>query len=76
MSGIEKEVDKLGKIVIPKQYRNKLGIMDNDKLTVSLVDTKIVLSPTQRRCILCEEKLLTESERICAACTARIKNTE
>ena len=31
MDGIEKEIDALGRVVIPIEFRNKLGIDKNEK---------------------------------------------
>ena len=74
--GIEKIVDKLGRIVLPIEYRQQLGINTDDKVIVSLVDNKISISPIKRVCALCGAEILnTEGVRVCEACTKIIKET-
>ena len=36
MSGIEKDVDRLGRIVVPMEYRKKLGITEGSKIVFFL----------------------------------------
>lgn len=45
MNGIEKEVDNLGRVVIPMEFRKRLGIVSNSKVMVSLEGDIIVFSP-------------------------------
>ncbi|WP_457548814.1 AbrB/MazE/SpoVT family DNA-binding domain-containing protein [Archaeoglobus sp.] len=37
------KVDKFGRIVIPKEIRNRLGIHENTELTLTVKDDEIVL---------------------------------
>lgn len=41
---MNRKFDKLGRIVIPKEMRNKLGLKNGDEATIELVDNKIVIS--------------------------------
>ncbi|HPF82866.1 MAG TPA: AbrB/MazE/SpoVT family DNA-binding domain-containing protein [Bacilli bacterium] len=40
---INKKIDSLGRIVIPKEIRNKLHILDQENLDISLLDDQIVI---------------------------------
>ena len=74
--GIEKIVDKLGRIVLPIEYRQQLGINTDDKVIVSLVDNQISISPIKSVCALCGAEILNaEGLRVCEACTKIIKET-
>ena len=52
MIGIEKEIDDLGRIVIPKAYRDCLGLEQGDKVTLLLSDLNIVISASKSFCAL------------------------
>ncbi|MBQ7344414.1 MAG: AbrB/MazE/SpoVT family DNA-binding domain-containing protein [Clostridia bacterium] len=74
MSGIERSVDKLGRIVLPIKYREKLGIKTDDKVIISLEKGMITVSPAEGVCALCGAEI-TEScrLRVCRTCIKRIK---
>lgn len=40
-SGLERHLDDLGRIVIPKEMRNKLNFEKNEKLSISLFENHI-----------------------------------
>ena len=75
MSGIERNVDKLGRIVLPKKYRQKLGIQPDDKVIVRLDKGVITVSPSKRICALCGGEVKAASiQRICDLCIQEIKD--
>lgn len=41
---MNRKFDELGRIVIPKEMRNKLGLKNGDEATIELIDDKIVIS--------------------------------
>ena len=74
MSGIEKEIDNLGRVVLPADFRHRLGLSRNDKVLVSLERSSIVISPLKGRCALCENLLEgTEPLALCPDCAAKVK---
>ena len=74
MSGIEREVDSLGRVVIPMELRKKLAIESNSRVMVSLQDGMIVISPVEKHCALCGEKIGKKHKfRLCDRCIERIK---
>ena len=44
MDGIEKEIDDLGRIVIPVKFRKKLGVEKNSKVILSLNGDTVCIS--------------------------------
>ena len=74
MNGIEKEIDGLGRVVIPSKIRSKLGIEAKSKVLVSLENDSIVISVASKRCLLCGEKTENEQKiQLCHNCILRIK---
>ena len=77
MNEIEKEIDNLGRVVIPIGFRNKLGIKSKDKVLVSLKEQAIIITAAEGRCSLCGIKLSEEkSIALCTACIEKVKSMD
>ena len=75
MDGIEKNIDKLGRVVIPIEYRKALGIEIDSCVTISRHGQEIIISAAQTSCALCGEKTeLSPKYRLCKKCVLDIKN--
>ena len=48
-----KRIDNLGRIVIPKEIRQKLEIKTGDAFDISVEDGLIVLEPSNKKCFSC-----------------------
>ena len=54
--GITRTVDKMGRVVIPKELRDQLNIKDNvDKFEITVEGEKVILRKYQPTCIFCNE---------------------
>ena len=77
MSGIERKIDNLGRIVIPISYRKALGLNNEDSVTVSLENGNIIISAKKHMCAICGKILEhTADIRICQDCIKSIKENE
>ena len=56
-SGIERKVDALGRIVIPSEMRQTLGLKVGDPVDIEVKNGVIILHPLQAHCPLCEQPL-------------------
>ena len=75
MNGIEKDIDSLGRVVIPIKFRKKLGIESNSKVFVSMEDDMILISPANKYCALCGAKIENVQKfRLCNSCISKIKS--
>ena len=73
----QSSIDKLGRIVIPIQFRKELGIDEATPLSISLEDGAVVLRPKQSVCPLCKLSFKEEQALpICKSCVKRIKELE
>lgn len=74
-TGIVRKVDELGRVVIPKELRNTLGINERDPLEIYVEGHKIILQKYQNRCLFCGEK--TENafmdKCVCEGCINKMK---
>ncbi len=75
-TGIVREVDKLGRIVLPAELRRVLDIETGDSLEIFTEDNKIILRKYQPACIFCgnAEGVVSYKERnICPDCIESLK---
>lgn len=54
-TGIVREIDQLGRFVIPKEIRNNLGIESYDPLEIFIEGDRIILKKYAPACIFCNE---------------------
>ena len=52
-SGIERKIDSVGRIVIPAEIRQTLGLVEGDVLDIEVRAGAILLTPLSERCALC-----------------------
>ena len=79
-AGFIREIDSVGRVVIPMQLRKELGMVEKGSKVEMFSDGKqIVLKKAVEDCIFCksEEELVEfEGKFICKACFEKIKSTE
>lgn len=74
-TGMSRKVDELGRIVIPKEIRNKFDIKTNDRLDIFVENGVISLVKDDKKCIFCSStKDLTEhnNKHICNKCMQKL----
>lgn len=54
-TGIVRQVDDLGRIVIPKELRRTLDISEKDSLEIYVEDNLIIMKKYEPTCIFCGE---------------------
>ncbi len=77
-TGIVRNVDELGRIVIPKEMRRKMDIANNDPVEIFVDGDKIILEKYQPTCIFCGSGAGVSDfrgKKVCAECVAAIKNS-
>ena len=74
--GIIREIDKLGRIVIPIEYRHTLGIETGDPVEISAENDKIIIRPYSPNCVFCKSTKDTveyEGKKVCCGCLEKLK---
>ena len=74
-TGITRQVDTLGRVVLPKELRRNLGLDVNDAMEIYVDGDSIILKKHQSECIFCgNHKKLThyKGKHICEACAKNI----
>ena len=70
-TGIVRNLDELGRIVIPKEIRKKLGIDQKDPIEVYIDGNSIVLKKYEKGCIFCnnsKDLQVYKDKLICKKC--------
>lgn len=76
-TGIVRQVDPLGRIVIPMELRRTLSIEEKDALEIYTEGEQIILKKYQPTCIFCGEGknvVNYKGKNICTSCLSEIKN--
>ena len=75
-TGIIRQVDELGRIVIPKEIRRHMGITSSDPIEIYVDDNKIILCKYSPSCLFCdgtENVTVFKGKRVCQSCLDEIK---
>ena len=69
-----REIDKLGRIVIPINFRKSLGITENTVLNIEEENGSIIITPINVLCKLCNQKITNPTDvPLCYNCIRKIK---
>lgn len=75
-TGIVRQVDKLGRIVIPKEIRRKFDIVDDeDCFEIFVEDDKLILKKYQPGCLFCgesEDTISLKGHIVCRECGKKL----
>ena len=64
--GIVRKIDPLGRIVIPKEIRRLLDIDIGDQMSISAVNSEVVIKKYTKSCVFCgSEEELIEYRNMC-----------
>ena len=77
--GIVRQIDDLGRIVIPKELRRTYDLAIRDYIEIFTEDDKIILKKYQNKCVFCgsTENLVDYKDKpVCAECIAEIKGAK
>ena len=70
-TGIVRQIDDLGRIVIPKELRKTMDLDSKDSLEIYVENDTIIFSKYESGCIFCNELSNTfeyEGKTICKSC--------
>ena len=70
-TGIVRNLDELGRIVIPKELRKKLGLEQKDSLEIFIDGNSIMLRKYEKGCIFCnnsKDLQVYKDKLICKKC--------
>ena len=74
-TGIVRNIDELGRMVVPKEIRERLGIANNDPVEIFVEDDRIIMKKYFPVCHFCGEKAdlrLFRGKNICEKCIGEL----
>lgn len=75
-TGIVRQIDKLGRVVLPVELRRKLDIDQDSSLEIFVDGDSIVLKKYQPECVFCGEArdvVSYKGRNICRACLGELE---
>lgn len=75
-TGIVRNVDELGRIVIPKEMRTKMDISSSDPIEIYVEGNRIILEKYEQNCMFCQNStdlFAFKGKKICADCLKELK---
>ncbi len=75
-TGIVRQLDTLGRIVLPVELRRTLGIELKDALEIFVEDDKIIMKKYSPTCIFCKSSkdlVSYKGKNICTSCLNELK---
>ena len=78
-TGIVRQMDSLGRIVLPIELRRTLDIAQKDSLEIFVEGDRVILRKYAPSCIFCDntEELTTfKGKSVCPACLRQLRGTE
>ncbi len=76
-TGIIRDVDRMGRVVIPKEIRSQLKIESEDSLEIFMDGDSIVLKKYKPACFFCDtldEIVNYKGYNVCINCIENLKN--
>ncbi|MBQ8321170.1 MAG: AbrB/MazE/SpoVT family DNA-binding domain-containing protein [Clostridia bacterium] len=74
-NGIEREVDKLGRVVLPINFRKRLGIERNSRVLISMDEETVLIKAYESLCAMCKKPGELNSDLgLCPSCIEKVKN--
>ena len=70
-----REIDRLGRVVVPMDIRKSLSINAGDVLKISADDSKIILQKAEDKCVFCngtDDLREFEGKFVCSECRAKL----
>ena len=74
-TGIVRNIDELGRVVVPKELRKKLGIANTDPVEIYVEGDNVILRKHQATCIFCESTknlVLFNGKNVCPDCIKKL----
>ena len=74
-TGITRQVDELGRFVLPIEIRRMMGIKEKDALEIFTEDNRIILRKYEPTCTFCKNAdhlVIFADKRICPECLQKL----
>ena len=74
MVALERKIDSLGRVVLPNDFRELLGIKPNDMLIITSDGSSVTIRRRINVCPICKGDV-GKGERVCTSCAEMLRAT-
>lgn len=75
MELVARKIDKLGRIVLPMDFRKALGLEGEAEVVIGVIGNTITVKGAESTCRLCgSAQNVSKQLKICSGCIAKIKS--
>jgi AbrB family transcriptional regulator, transcriptional pleiotropic regulator of transition state genes len=77
-TGIVRKIDELGRIVLPIEIRNNMGIKNKDGIEIFVDEDKIILKKYEPACLFCgnaDNVTYIKGKLVCKDCIESLKHS-
>ncbi len=72
--GSVKTIDQAGRIILPKEYRNKMGLETGSKVVLYEENGKLTIETVSPKCKICEcNEIVDDNLPLCKECFEKVK---
>lgn len=77
MAIVERKIDKLGRIVLPMNFRKALGLLADAKVAINVEGSTITVKSADTVCKICGRKTKSSNTiSVCPCCVKKIKGVD
>ena len=76
-TGVIRKIDELGRLVVPKEIRNRFNIATDDPVEIYVEGEQIILKKYEEVCTFCNESgslVDFKGRKVCVKCLELLKN--
>lgn len=73
---MKRQIDELGRVVVPKDVRKALNIRPRDYLEITLEEDRFIIRKAEETCVFCgktENLVMLSDKFVCPACIAALR---
>ena len=77
-TGIVRKIDELGRVVLPKELRETMGITAKDALEIYVRDDEIIFKKYEPFCVFCHgitDIVIFEGKNVCSDCIQSLSSS-
>lgn len=75
-TGIVRRLDDLGRVVIPKEIRRRIGVAEGDPMEILVSGNQVILEKYESGCTFCgshEDVITFKGKGICSGCRQEVR---
>ncbi|WP_092277233.1 AbrB/MazE/SpoVT family DNA-binding domain-containing protein [Brevibacillus centrosporus] len=75
MNGLIRQVDSMGRVLLPVEIRRHFNIIEGDKICIAIREDAIVIKTQSKSCVFCnnrENLVMIKTRYVCNSCKQEV----